>query len=110
MGKDPVFYSNLTPGSIVTATRDRHAYLRRQLSHAFSEKAMREQAPVINQFIDLLIQRLHAVCADGSDVVDIVSWFNVSVILLSLPFGAFKKRGAVPFGIIYTFAPMLTNP
>jgi len=48
---------------------------------------MREQEPVISQFIDLLIDRLHNVCSNGKEVVDIVSWFNVSchTLVFNLP-------------------------
>lgn len=37
---------------------------------------MREQQPIIMQYINLLIRRLHENCYDGTSPVDIMSWYN----------------------------------
>jgi len=50
-----------------------HARYRRLLSHAFSEKSLREQEPLIKHYIDLLISRLHETCKNTQDMA---SWFN----------------------------------
>ncbi|OCK76205.1 toxin biosynthesis cytochrome P450 monooxygenase [Lepidopterella palustris CBS 459.81] len=54
-----------------------HSRMRRLLSHAFSEKALREQEELVNSYINLLIKRLHEEC-DGPNKgkVDIVRWLN----------------------------------
>ncbi|RDW66665.1 cytochrome P450-10 [Coleophoma crateriformis] len=52
-----------------------HARYRRVLAHAFSEKALREQEPLIQKYIDLFIARLHQCAADGTPQ-DLVAWFN----------------------------------
>ncbi|PSN63043.1 putative cytochrome P450 [Corynespora cassiicola Philippines] len=63
--------------SIITAGREQHSKLRRLLSHAFSEKSMRDQEPVIRSYIDLLIDRLQEIASSNSlEGTDIVRWYN----------------------------------
>ena len=50
---------------------------RRHLSHAFSDKALREQEPLIQGYIDLLTNQLHSqVAEDASGEIDLVRWYN----------------------------------
>ena len=51
-----------------------HSSYRRLLSHAFSDKALREQEPLIKGYIDLLISRLHENAAKKAQ--DMVSWYS----------------------------------
>ena len=51
-----------------------HSRYRRLLSHAFSDKALREQEPLIKKYVDLFISGLRENAKNGSQ--DIVSWFN----------------------------------
>lgn len=51
-----------------------HTRYRRLLNHAFSEKALQEQSPLIKKYVDLLISRLHEHAGDGPQ--DMVKWFN----------------------------------
>jgi cytochrome P450 len=62
---------------ILNAARTEHSRFRRNLSHAFSEKGMREQQPHITGYVDMLMKDLKAVADDGPQ--DLVQWFNVSV-------------------------------
>lgn len=74
----------MTPGdngihSILSANDADHARYRRLLSHAFSERALREQEYLPIAYIDLLIRRLRETVAsskNGSAIVDMVQWFN----------------------------------
>ncbi|KAK2590547.1 hypothetical protein QQS21_011766 [Conoideocrella luteorostrata] len=77
------------PADIVYSGRDEHAALRRQLSHGFSDKSMREQEPRIVQFVDLLISRLHHWCNDGNTALRMDSWYNFTTfdIIGDLAFG-----------------------
>jgi cytochrome P450 len=50
-----------------------HSRYRRLLAHAFSEKALREQEPLIKSYIDLLISKLHENAAKPQDMV---AWYN----------------------------------
>ncbi|KAI1102236.1 cytochrome P450 [Jackrogersella minutella] len=77
----PKYYGNYhtlshIPMSIIDAPREEHALLRRQLSHGFSEKSMREQGPIIQQYVDLLIQRIYENGKNGSVALNMREWFN----------------------------------
>ncbi|KFX95463.1 hypothetical protein V490_03843 [Pseudogymnoascus sp. VKM F-3557] len=76
--KDPDFYTAPPGGvhSIVTADGAAHSRIRRLMAHAFSEKALRLQEPLMKGYIDLLIKRLKENCKNGKEPVDIVSWYN----------------------------------
>lgn len=69
---------NISPhekNSILTAIDDNeHSRHRRSLASAFSEKALREQEPLIKKYIDLFITRLHENTGRGAQ--DMVSWYN----------------------------------
>lgn len=63
--------------SILSANDADHARYRRLLSHAFSEKALRQQEQLIQSYIALLIQRLRTRASSAeSAVIDIVQWLN----------------------------------
>ncbi|TEA14427.1 Cytochrome P450 monooxygenase aclL [Colletotrichum sidae] len=88
--KSETFYRPIPglPRDIITAPGPQHAALRRQLSHGFSDKALREQRPVIVKYVDLFIARLkeRALLASAShspllargkdDAVNISLWYN----------------------------------
>ena len=44
--------------SIVSTPNPDHSRMRRLLSHAFSEKALREQEPLLQSYVDTLMQKL----------------------------------------------------
>ena len=58
----------------MVADRDTHSRQRRLLSHAFSEKALREQESLLQMHISKLIEQLAS--RAGVDDVDLVSWLN----------------------------------
>lgn len=58
---------------LVSASSQDHARCRRLLSHAFSDKALREHEPLMTTYVDLLMQRLDE---RAGDKVDIMTWFN----------------------------------
>lgn len=80
MAKNVLFYATTSSGSVglFGSTRDRHGPLRRLVSHGFSEKALRLQELLIQQYCDLLMKRLRENCKDGTEMIDMVSWYNVS--------------------------------
>ena len=53
------------PTSIITAGREEHSLLRRQMAHGFSDRSMRGQEPIIGAYVDLLVQRLQSKCDGG---------------------------------------------
>ena len=62
--------------SILSADDADHARYRRLLSHAFSEKALRQQEYLLLQYIDLLISRLTKIAESHNPVVNMVQWLN----------------------------------
>jgi hypothetical protein len=49
--------------------------MRRNLSHAFSDKALRGQESLIQSYVDLLVQRLGEHAAKDESV-DIMTWYS----------------------------------
>ena len=82
MTKNAHFYAAMSSGSasIIGAKRDRHGSLRRLVSHGFSERALREQEPLIQSYCDLMLKRVYENCKGGSEMVDMVQWYNVGFI------------------------------
>ncbi|KAL4896135.1 cytochrome P450 [Aspergillus ambiguus] len=82
------------PLHIVNESREQHSNLRRQLAHGFSEKSMRDQEPLIGQYVDLLIKQLHERCVGGNPV-SLSDWYNYTTfdIIGDLAFGE-------PFGCL----------
>ncbi|KAI9737244.1 MAG: hypothetical protein M1818_005776 [Claussenomyces sp. TS43310] len=99
MSKDTPFYTNDTqPPGILSAKRDKHALFRRLMSRGFSEAALREQEPLIQGYLEMLMQALRAEAVQGN-AVEIVSWFNFFTfdVIGDLAFGE-------PFGCLETSA------
>ncbi|KAI8622846.1 putative cytochrome P450 monooxygenase [Xylariaceae sp. FL1651] len=73
--KDPstTFADDPAHPHILVAPGERHAKLRKLLSHAFSDKALREQESVINNYVMSLLKELRTRC---SERVDMVQWYN----------------------------------
>lgn len=65
-----------------------HGKMRKHLSHAFSDRSLREQEGLIDEVVDELIMQL-GICASGEQGADIVMWFNLATfdIIGSLAFG-----------------------
>ncbi|KAF2835010.1 isotrichodermin C-15 hydroxylase [Patellaria atrata CBS 101060] len=60
--------------SLLAADKESHSRIRRLFSHAFSDKALREQEPLIQKYVDLLVHRVGEVSLDGP--LDVVKWYN----------------------------------
>jgi cytochrome P450 len=82
------------PSHVVNEGREQHGRLRRQMAHGFSEKAMRDQEPMIRGYVDMLLERLHEFCKSDSPVV-LSDWYNYTTfdIIGDLAFGE-------PFGCL----------
>ena len=83
--------------------------MRRLLSHAFSEKALSAQVPLVNSYVDLLINNLHRKAKEGSGstIVDIVKWYNYTTfdVLGELAFG--DSFGCLQNDILHSWIPNL---
>ncbi|KAI1305687.1 cytochrome P450 [Xylaria venustula] len=63
------------PTSIINSDREEHGALRRQLSHGFSDRSMREQEPIIGSYVDLFISRLKDLSKKDS-IHNMREWYN----------------------------------
>ena len=75
--KDPKAYKPTfgdTP-DLLTAGDEDHRRYRALVSHAFADRALREQQPIISSHVDLLMQRLREVSKEETPV-DIHKWFK----------------------------------
>ncbi|KAF9882768.1 hypothetical protein FE257_005303 [Aspergillus nanangensis] len=90
--KDTRFYGpsfNRAP-DIIRALGADHSRFRRNFSHAFSEKALREQQPLICRYVDMLVDKLRTVTRDDPSVpIEIVHLYNLTTfdIMGDLTFG-----------------------
>lgn len=102
-GKDYHFYRarGVAP-NILSESRENHAMIRRQISHGFSDKSLREQESIIKGYVDLFIQRLQERCVPGADgssttAFDMRHWFNYATfdiigdLAFGEPFGCLEK-------------------
>lgn len=83
--------------NIITAGRDEHSALRRQLAHGFSDRSMRGQEPIIGGYVDLLMRRLRENARGGAVALNMREWLNWATfdIIGDLGFGS-------PFGCLET--------
>ncbi|OJD14471.1 hypothetical protein AJ78_05182 [Emergomyces pasteurianus Ep9510] len=95
------------PTSIINADREEHSRLRRQLSHGFSDKSMREQEPLITQHIDLLVKRFYELGGGGSKSFNLIEWFNYATfdIIGDLTFG--ESFGCVENAYFHPFVKLM---
>ncbi|KAJ5384673.1 hypothetical protein N7517_002584 [Penicillium concentricum] len=88
--KDPKFYLQGPRGpNIVNANDEDHSRERRLLSHAFSEKALREQEGLVQSYVDMLVERLKGEISSSRETVDMSQWYNFTTfdIIGDLAFG-----------------------
>ena len=63
--------------NLLTAKHGDHERMRKVLGHAFSERAIKEQEPTVQMYIEKLIRRLHEQISGSSQgKVDMVKWYN----------------------------------
>ncbi|KAJ5185209.1 Cytochrome monooxygenase lcsI [Penicillium cf. griseofulvum] len=87
--KDPKFYLQGSRGpNLINANDEVHSRGRRLLSHAFSEKALREQENLVQLYVDMLVERLKGVVSP-QETVDMSQWYNFTTfdIIGDLAFG-----------------------
>ncbi|KAF9886747.1 hypothetical protein FE257_011124 [Aspergillus nanangensis] len=90
--KDPRFYGPSFNGApdIIRAKGPDHARFRRNFSHAFSDRALRDQQPLICGYVDMLIVSLNtALRVDPKATVNLVRMLNLTTfdIMGDLTFG-----------------------
>lgn len=77
-----------TPNVLFTDNDAYHTRYRKALAYGFSDKALRQQEPLIKVYVDLLIAKLNDVASSGSKT-DMVRWFNLTTfdVIGDLAFG-----------------------
>ena len=77
-----------TPADIINSTHADHARIRRQLSHAFSDRALQEQETRITSYINLLVEKITD-AASSRVPVNMVKWYNLTTfdVISDLAFG-----------------------
>ncbi|KAG8167371.1 hypothetical protein KVR01_003060 [Diaporthe batatas] len=89
--------------SIVSAPRERHGQMRRLLSHGFSARAMAEQQPLMDRYIDLFIRRLREKGQGGKARLDSTKWFEwttfdiIGDLSFGVPFGCLQNAASHPW-------------
>ncbi|KAF1923390.1 cytochrome P450 monooxygenase [Didymella exigua CBS 183.55] len=76
------------PPGILRAENADHARQRKTVSHAFSDKALREQEELLKSYVSLLVEKLQGIAA-GQLQADLVQWYNFTTfdIMADLTFG-----------------------
>jgi cytochrome P450 len=67
--------TGMDDGNIVYSNVSNHSRLRRAMQPAFSDKALRQQEPLIRVYVGLLMERLREV-ADKGDSTNMIRWYN----------------------------------
>ncbi|KAF9876101.1 trichothecene c-15 hydroxylase [Colletotrichum karsti] len=86
--RDPV-EGRFNYDNIIGSDRFNHQRMRRSLAHAFSAQSMLEQQPIIMQYVNTLIDKLHEEARDGTRPLNITKWLN---------FATFDVIGDLSFG------------
>ena len=85
-----LFASKEGAAGIIRADDSGHGRQRRLVSHAFSDKALKEQEPLFKQYADLLVQKVSALVEkDPTAKINLVDWYNFTTfdIMADLTFG-----------------------
>ncbi|KAL4811690.1 cytochrome P450 monooxygenase [Aspergillus spinulosporus] len=103
MGKETPMYQNPTAfHNITTADRQTHRLYRRLLSKGFSMSNLRDNEPVLQEKLSLLITRLHDYATKGA-VVEMTSWYNyftfdaIGELAFGEPFGCLENSNYHPW-------------
>jgi cytochrome P450 len=79
----PPQWGNRPPGveayNLISAGVADHARFRKAIGAAFSDKAVKLQEPIITQYVDLMIEKLHQTVRENAGqvpTVDVVRWLN----------------------------------
>ncbi|KAJ4303218.1 hypothetical protein N0V90_002111 [Kalmusia sp. IMI 367209] len=84
--------------SMLIADDANHSRMRKNLSHAFSDRALRDQETLVQDLVNLLVSRLHEEAEAGKDV-DIMMWYNyttfdvITDLTFGEPLGNLRDRG-----------------
>ncbi|KAL8990514.1 MAG: hypothetical protein Q9177_000845 [Variospora cf. flavescens] len=103
LAKDPIVFQQDGPTNIIVANHSDHARIRKLLSHAFSETALREQEPILMYYFHLLVSKLkEQMDGPAAGKVDIMSWYNFTTFdIIGNMFQSIKFLGIMRFAAHY---------
>lgn len=103
--KDRRFYPQPDSGvhSLITASKEDHARVRRMFALAFSDRGLKQQEPLFQKYADLMVSKLREFSATEQDLVKILN-FTTFDIMAELTFGE-------PLGLLEgsKYSPWLAN-
>jgi cytochrome P450 len=108
MQKDPVFYATPAESPSIFLSNDAgHARMQHLVSHGFSEKALRDQEPTLQEYINLLVSRPHSVAKSGkqTDIVESFNWTTFDLtgdLSFEESFGCLQNAASHPWVEIVT--------
>ncbi|KAK7536584.1 cytochrome P450 [Phyllosticta citricarpa] len=105
LGKDLKFYGPDSVGKngIIRTNDADHARQRRLLAHAFSDRALRDQEPLIRQYVDLLSEKMGEVAKFSDATLDMVRYLNCCTfdimgdLAFGEPLGLLEKSDYTPW-------------
>ncbi|KAH8650038.1 putative P450 monooxygenase [Xylariales sp. PMI_506] len=62
--------------TLINSNREYHSYLRKLLSHGFSDSALRQQETIIQDYLEKLINQLYEKGQSGEVALDLSRWYN----------------------------------
>ncbi|KAI1857789.1 uncharacterized protein JN550_013052 [Neoarthrinium moseri] len=102
MDKAPEFYLPPINGvpSMLTASFDNHARVRRLFSPAFSERALKKQEPVFHRYVDILVSKLHKLSAHHVEMTrlyNFATFDTMADLCFGHPLGLLEKNQFSPW-------------
>jgi cytochrome P450 len=99
--KDPIHVGSVDPipgvATLTMADDATHSRQRRALAYAFSQKALNDQEPLVNDYVDTLIEKL-GIRAKNGQAINLVDWLNFTTfdiigdLAFNEPFGCLKDE------------------
>ena len=82
--------------------------MRKYLSHAFSDRSLKEQEHLVSEVVDEFVNQIGKEGAPSGKGIDLVTWFNLTTfdIITSLAFG--EAFGGYIESVIFIFDHVLT--
>ncbi|KAH7093788.1 benzoate 4-monooxygenase cytochrome P450 [Paraphoma chrysanthemicola] len=100
------------PNSILGFDEDDHARFKRAFANTFSEKSVRDYAPVVESYVDLFIEKLNAPSPNQISLdktIDLEKWLNILIfdIMGDLAFG--ESFDQLPHGKLHPWVAMAAD-
>jgi cytochrome P450 len=110
--KDPVWYQRMPNGAwpISSAPEQDHLRIRKQLTYAFSDKALAEQESLVQGHVNLLmknLERLAATNEEDAENIDMTSWLNYTIFDIFGDFGFGESFGCLRDGRYHPWTRLL---